>query len=247
MTPRSRSGDSGRGVADRQGSKADTAAATAGLLPRIRSADDFAAAFVVSRETVADLESYVSLLKSWQKTINLVAPATLDEVWHRHVADSAQLLALAPSEARYWVDLGSGGGLPGLILAIMLKIRPGARMTLVESDARKVAFLREAARQTSAPVDILCTRIERAATHVRVDEVDVITARALAPLDRLLGLVRPIFGRRATALLPKGRDAESEIAEARRHWRFDGELVASRTDAGARIVVIRELQALSGG
>lgn len=217
------------------------------LLAPVTSAEEFAAAFSVSRETAGRIETYVALLKSWQKSINLIAPGTVREIWHRHIADSAQLFALAPESSRYWIDLGSGGGLPGIVLAILLAERPGARMTLVESDARKAAFLREAARVTSAPVDIMCTRIERAATHVRIDEVDVITARALAPLDRLLGYCRPLFGPRTVALLPKGRDVESEIAAARRSWAFDARLVASRTEADARIVVIRELHELAGG
>lgn len=227
-----------------------TAAPSAGdaLLPRqVRSADDLVTLLGVSRETAVDLESYVDLLKSWQKTINLVAPGSLDQIWHRHVADSVQLFPLAPETARCWVDLGSGGGFPGLVLAIMLKGRPGARMTLVESDARKAAFLREAARATAAPVDILCTRIERAATHVTVDDVEVITARALAPLDRLLGLCLPLFGPATVALLPKGRDAEAEIEAARRAWGFASRVVGSRTEAEGRIVVVTKLRASSGG
>lgn len=213
---------------------------------KVRSADDFGRVFPVSRETLAKLETYVTLLKLWQKTINLVAPATLDHIWHRHVADSAQLLALAPKYAKFWVDLGSGGGFPGLVLGIMLGERPGARMTLVESDSRKAAFLREAARTVSAPVDILCGRIENVATQFNLASVDVVTARALAPLPRLLGLCRPLFGPTTIALLLKGRDAEVELAEAHAEWSstwpFAADLVPSRTDKEGRIVVVRALE-----
>lgn len=211
----------------------------------IQSGEEFAHVFPVSRETREKLETYVDLLKRWQKTINLVAPATLNHTWHRHMADSAQLLALAPGDARAWVDLGSGGGFPGLVLGIMLGERSGARMTLVESDSRKAAFLREVARTVSAPVDIVCGRIENAATQFSLASVDVVTARALAPLPRLLGLCRPLFGSTTIALLLKGRDAEVELAEAHAEWSstwpFAADLVPSRTDKEGRIVVVRAL------
>jgi len=207
------------------------------------SADAVSRVAAVSRETREKLEAYVTLLKLWQKTINLVAPATLAHVWSRHVADSAQLFAVAPESAKSWVDLGSGGGFPGLVLGIMLAERPGARMTLIESDSRKAAFLREVARNVSAPVDILCTRIENAATQFSVASVDVVTARALAPLPRLFGLCRPLFGPTTIALFLKGRDAEAELAEAQAQWSptwpFSAELVPSRTDSEGRIVIVR--------
>lgn len=208
----------------------------------ITTAADFARAFDVSRETLAAFETYERSLRRWQNTINLVAPGSLDAVWHRHFADSVQLLKLAPPSAVAWVDLGSGGGFPGLALAILLKERPDARMTLVESDTRKAAFLREVARAVSAPVDILCMRIEKAATQVRISKVDVVTARALAPLPRLLDLCRPFFSPGTVALLPKGKDAEHEVAEARRHWSFGSTLEPSLTDTEARIVIVRDLK-----
>lgn len=206
--------------------------------------------FNVSRETVAKLVTYADLLKHWQKTINLVAPGTLDAVWHRHMSDSAQLLALAPPGAKTWLDLGSGAGFPGLVLAILLSERPGVRVTLVESDTRKAAFLREVARQVglgpsgAAPVvDICHARIELASTQGRVGPVDVVTARALAPLPKLLGLCQPFCGPQTVALLLKGREAEREVDEARASWRFESQLVPSLTDADARIAVITKLQA----
>ncbi len=209
--------------------------------------DAFAQQFNVSRETVEKLNTYASLLKQWQKTINLVSPSTLDAVWHRHFTDSAQLLRLAPPDARAWVDLGSGAGFPGLVLAILLRDRPGIRITLVESDARKVAFLREVARQTAlaCAVDICHARIEIASTQIRVGQVDAVTARALAPLPKLLGLCQPFFGPSTVALLLKGREAEREAEDARADWQFEAHLVPSVTDSEARIAVITKLQAHS--
>ncbi len=182
---------------------------------------------------------YESLLRQWQPAVNLVAPSTLDQIWRRHFADSAQLLALAPPEANAWVDLGSGAGFPGMVLAILLAERPGARVTLVESDSRKAAFLREAARQTHAPAIILCERIENATTQFTVDKIDVVAARALAPLPRLLDLAHGFFQARTVGLFLKGRGVDQEIAEAREGWAFDYELARSITDAEARILVIR--------
>jgi 16S rRNA (guanine527-N7)-methyltransferase len=211
----------------------------------IAGPDDFAAAFAVSRETVQRLETYAALLQMWQPTINLVASSTLPDVWHRHFADSAQLLALAPAGSLSWLDLGSGGGFPGLVIGLMLAERWGSRLTLIESDARKSAFLREVVRQTGLGallrVDILADRIETAANTASVGTVDVISARALAPLNRLLGWCQPYFGGKTVGLLPKGRDLAAEIEVARAHWRFAAELVESRTQEDGRIVVLRDL------
>ena len=212
----------------------------------IARAVDFERAFGVSRETIERLEVYAALLAKWQKTINLVAPSTVPDVWHRHFADSAQLLALAPAGASKWLDLGSGGGFPGLVIGIMLAERPGSRLTLIESDARKCAFLREVVRQTGlathVAVDIVTDRIELGANTTSVGAVDVVSARALAPLDRLLGWCQPFFGPESVGLLPKGREIQAELAEARKNWRFQAELVASRTQEDGRIVVLRELK-----
>jgi 16S rRNA (guanine527-N7)-methyltransferase len=209
----------------------------------IRDAADFARRFAVSRETIDKLLAYEALLRQWQKTINLVAPSTLDAVWPRHFADSAQLLALAPPDAKAWLDFGSGAGFPGLVLAIMLAERPGAKVTLVESDTRKAAFLGEVARKTGAPVDIRPDRIEKLTTQSKLGPVDVITARALAPLPRLLDLAAPAFSAQTTGLFLKGREAETELDAARERWAFDGALEPSVTDARGRIVVIRALKA----
>lgn len=130
----------------------------------ITTPEDFARAFGVSRETLGRLETYEALLKQWQRTINLVAPSTLSDIWHRHFANSAQLLDLAPPRAEHWLDLGSGAGFPGLVLAILLAERGHGRVTLIESDTRKVAFLGEVARRVGVAVDIRGTRIEKSAT-----------------------------------------------------------------------------------
>lgn len=228
---------------------------------KINGPEAFAKQFNVSRETVAKLVTYVDLLNQWQKTINLVSPATLPEAWHRHIADSAQLLRLAPPGARVWIDLGSGAGFPGLVLAILLSNRPESRVTLIESDTRKVAFLREVARRTGlrqavaaandpppplghpAAVDICHARIETPATHARVGTGDVITARALAPLSKLLGLCLPYCRPETVALLLKGREADREVDEAKTLFEFNADLVPSLTDRDARIVVGSKLRA----
>ena len=223
----------------------------------VGGAGEFSAAFDVSRETLNRLAAYEALLRQWQKAVNLVAPSTLDSVWHRHFADSAQLLALAPS-ARNWIDLGSGAGFPGMVIAVLVagressaeaprpQIRTPPRIVLIESNARKVSFLREVLRQSgisaSVTVDILSTRIETAATQDRLRGPDVISARALAPLDKLLALAAPLFASSTVGLFLKGRDVAAELKAAERLWNFSADLVPSRTEADGRVVVVRNLQ-----
>jgi len=206
---------------------------------------DFAAAFGVSRETVGRLKIYAGLLERWQTTINLVAPGSVPDLWHRHFADSAQLVALAPHRAVHWLDLGSGGGFPGLVVGQMLAERPGCQVTLIESDERKCAFLREVVRQTGLAsalrVDIVTDRIEKAANTATVGLVDVVSARALAPLDKLLGWCRPFFGDATVGLLLKGRDMEAELATARTTWRLEAEARPSMTQVDGRILVVKTL------
>ncbi|MEE7455331.1 16S rRNA (guanine(527)-N(7))-methyltransferase RsmG [Methylorubrum populi] len=192
----------------------------------------------VSRETIAALDLYVSQLTRWQTVKNLVGPATLTEVWQRHIADALQLLALAPAATR-WVDLGSGAGIPGLILAIAGRDRPGFRMELVESNARKCAFLTETARLTSAPVTVHNARIE--AVIAGFTEAEVVCARALAPLNQLLVWAEPLLTKGTVGLFPKGRDAATELTEADREWTFARDLIPSRTDSQARIVRVTSL------
>src|ERR1043166_7913213 len=158
----------------------------------------------VSRETLDRLDRFVATLLAWQQRINLIAPATIPEMWTRHVADSLQLLSLAP-KARVWLDLGAGGGFPGLVIACALAKTPGAQVHLVESNGKKAAFLREAVRVTGAPAIVHQARIEQMET--KLDQpIEVVTARALAPLSDLLGLAEPWLKTGAKALLPKGQD-----------------------------------------
>ena len=225
-------------------------AGTGHVLPRIADRAAFEAAFGVSRETADRLQIYAGLLVQWQKTINLVAPSTLGDIWHRHTADSAQLVALAPKGPVQWADLGSGAGFPGLVAAIMMAARAGSRVFLVESDARKCAFLGEIVRKTGISelivVEIVNARIENTSTQARLGRVDVVSSRALAPLDRLLELSKPLFGPATIGLFPKGRDAVVEMEVASKHWAFDGELRPSRTDRQGQIVMVRKLEAKMG-
>ncbi len=192
----------------------------------------------VSRETAAALDIYVQQLTRWQSVKNLVGPATLGEVWHRHIADALQLLTLAP-DARIWVDLGSGAGIPGLILAIAGRVRSGLEVRLVESNARKCAFLTETARLTGAPVTVHNARIESVIGGFA--GADIVCARALAPLAQLLAWTEPLLKTGTTGLFPKGRDAAAELTEADREWTFARDLIPSRTDSQARIVRVTSL------
>ncbi len=201
----------------------------------------FAQAFEVSRETIEKLKCYEGELKRWQRAVNLVAPGTLDDIWHRHFADSAQLDAIISPTAAHLVDVGSGAGFPGLVLALLRHASSGLRVTLVESDTRKAAFLRETARRMEISVEILSTRIESDASVKRLNRVDTVTARAFAPLDRLFGLVHPVFSRTTVGVFLKGRDVDLEIAKAERLWTFDREWHDSITDSEGRIVVVRNL------
>ena len=177
----------------------------------------------VSRETLARLDEYVDLLLKWQHRTNLIAPSTIGQVWTRHVADSLQLWALAP-EGRIWVDLGSGAGFPGLVLACALADTAGARVHLVESNAKKAAFLRETARALRLPALVHATRIEDF-TNSFADSPDVVTARALAPLTRLLGYAEPLLKKGVQGLFPKGQDVEAELTDASKYWKIEAVLV----------------------
>jgi 16S rRNA (guanine527-N7)-methyltransferase len=191
----------------------------------------------VSRETIVRLEAFVDLLLTWQQTTNLIAPSTTSEIWTRHIADSLQLLALAP-QAQVWIDLGSGAGFPGLVIACALQ--PPALVHLVESNAKKAAFLREAARLTGVPARIHVQRIEVFAQQFD-GSADAVSARALAPLTTLLGYVEPFMKRGAQALLLKGQDVAAELTESAKYWKIEADLVPSRTDPQGQIVVVHQL------
>jgi 16S rRNA (guanine527-N7)-methyltransferase len=195
----------------------------------------------VSRETLGRLERFVALLLEWQRTTNLISPSTVPQVWTRHIADSLQLLDLAPA-ARVWVDVGSGGGFPGLAIACALAEKPSAEVHLVESNAKKAAFLRSAVRITETPAFVHAERIESFARHWQ-GRPDVVCARAVAPLKLLLNQCFSLLKKNGvTALFPKGQNVQAELDEATRLWSMDVTLVPSRTDPEGRIVVIRSLE-----
>lgn len=192
----------------------------------------------VSRETLARLDRFVRLLEDWQGRMNLVAPSTLPHLWTRHVADSLQLLALAP-DAKIWVDLGAGAGFPGLVLACALAETPGAHVHLVESIAKKAAFLAAAAAATGAPATVHHMRIEDFVRRGDVDP-DIVTARALARLPRLLDLAAPLLHKGGQGLFPKGQDVEAELTEAAKYWTLQASFAPSRTSPEGRILVVRQ-------
>lgn len=188
----------------------------------------------VSRETMERLEVFHELLLRWQKTINLVAPSTLDQAWTRHFVDSAQLMHLAPKQANRWLDLGSGGGFPGLVIAAMaLEDRPDFEMTLVESDIRKCGFMREAARKMDVPVKILTLRI----SDIPPQSADVISARALTGLANLIDHVAPHMTQSTCLLFPKGSSYKAELESMPQDWQIKADVVDSVTDPDA--VVLR--------
>lgn len=192
----------------------------------------------VSRETTDRLHIYESLLRRWNSKINLVAPSTLEDVWNRHFVDSAQLWPLRPASVLSWLDLGSGAGFPGLIIAILAEAASnGPRVTLVESDLRKSAFLNTVLRETGVSARVVSKRIENA----DLGRFDVVSARALAPLPKLLSLSAPYFGPDTVGLFPKGAGAELELAEALAFWRFSVQKVVSRTDPRGVILKVGEL------
>jgi len=195
----------------------------------------FAAASGAGPEAVATLERYRDLLADWNDRMNLVGASTLDAFWSRHAWDSAQLLKFAP-EALTWADLGAGAGLPGVVLAIMGKGRPGFHVHLVESMTKRCRFLAEAVAAYDLPATIHNARAESLEIPV-----DVVTARACAPLVRLLGYAQPYFRQGALGLFLKGQDIASEIEEATRYWGFEAEVEPSLSDPRGRILRVRRL------
>lgn len=194
----------------------------------------------VSRETEARLDRYVDLLKEWQTKTNLVAASTLPQLWTRHIADSLQLLALAPV-AKIWIDLGSGGGFPGVVLACALGETAGANVHLVEHNAKKAAFLREALRITGAPGMVHLAEIRDIVDRF-AGPVDCVTARALAPLHQLIGFAEPLVRKGAKALFLKGQDVEAELTEATKYWKLQPKLHSSRTGGQGWIVELDQIE-----
>lgn len=192
----------------------------------------------VSRETLDRLRQWVDLLELWQRRINLVANSTLLDPWRRHVLDGGQILRHARPSDRTWADLGTGPGVPGMILAIM----GVPEMHLVESDQRKAAFLRESARITGTRVTIHAMRIEQAT----LPDLDVVTARALAPLDKLLELAVPHMGEGTVALFAKGQALPTELTDASRRWHMKRDVLPSLSDPRGNLLRVCEVVRVDG-
>ncbi len=198
----------------------------------------------VSRETRERLEAYVKLLQVWQAKTNLVAPSTLPQLWTRHIADSLQLLAIAPG-AKRWLDLGSGGGLPGIVLASALAEQGEAHVDLVERNGKKVAFLREVIRICHLPAAVHDSSIEDYVDSVAAVP-ECVTARAVAPLQMLVTWSAPLLQRGSKGLFHKGQDVAAELTETARYWNMDYRLHSSQTGNGEIVEVLAAVQHGSG-
>jgi 16S rRNA (guanine527-N7)-methyltransferase len=201
----------------------------------VTDAESFARATGATPAQLADLDRFRELLAEWNEKMNLVGPATLEVFWNRHAWDSAQLLKLAP-EALVWSDLGAGAGLPGLVLAILGKGRPGFHVHLVESMAKRCRFLTEVAQQLELPATVHNARAENLQLAV-----DIVTARACAPLSRLLGYARPHLKTGALGLFLKGQDVAAELEEAAKSWELEADTIPSLSDPRGQIVRVRRL------
>jgi 16S rRNA (guanine527-N7)-methyltransferase len=207
------------------------------MINLITSRESFQQAINVSRETMVKLQIYSDLLEKWTQRINLVSRNSLEDSWHRHFLDSAQIWKFRPSNARHWVDIGAGAGFPGLVLAIIAKEHaPHLKFTLVESDLRKCAFLREVARATETPLYIHADRIET----LSVTNADVVSARALAPLEKLLEYAGNMRSDEGKCLFLKGNTCNTEIQAALKKWAFDPEKFTSLTDPSGVVLRIGE-------
>lgn len=207
---------------------------------RFRGAEDLLNIDGVSRESLPALETYVDLLLHWQRRINLIGPGTVEDVWHRHVADSLQLLPLLQQQPGSILDLGSGAGFPGIPLAIVHARHNGAMVHLVESNSKKASFLREAVRLTSARAEVHCGRIESLDSDALQVGIGVVTSRALASLPDLLNFAQKPLENRAVALFHKGRGVDDELTEAHKYWKLRLERIPSLTEPGACILKIEE-------
>ena len=199
-------------------------------------AEAFAAATGADPVQMRDLEAFRLLLGEWNERMNLVGPSAMAEFWGRHAYDSAQLLALAPG-ALTWADLGAGAGFPGLVLAILLKGRPGAAVHLVESMAKRCRFLQAVVDELALPARVHNARAESLSLTV-----DIVTARACAPMPRLMEFAWPYLRKGATALFLKGQDVDAEMAEATTSWDFQAQLLPSRSNASGRIVQVSKVR-----
>lgn len=192
----------------------------------------------VSRETLDRLRCIEGLVQKWNRTINLISKNTVDQIWQRHICDSIQIYRYAPPDFKTWLDIGSGGGFPGLIVAAVAPEKnPSAKVTLMESDARKVAFLRTAIRECDLSAAVIENRIETAPPQ----SADVVSARALGPLKSLLSYALRHGHTQTTCIFPKGQRFQEEITTARQDFRFDVVAHQSITDKDARILVVRNI------
>ena len=195
----------------------------------------------VSRETFRRLELFVDLLLVWQRRQNLIGSSTIPTLWTRHVADSLQLLDHAPANAKIWADFGSGAGFPGIAIACALAETPGAKVHLIESVGKKATFLREAVNVTGVPAQVHHLRAENFGDSFG-DKVDVVTARAVAPLKTLCEQAFPLIQRGAVGLFPKGQDVDAELTEATKYWTIEATKVPSKTSPEGCIVIVRGLK-----
>jgi 16S rRNA (guanine527-N7)-methyltransferase len=193
----------------------------------------------VSRETEDRIAAFCEMVEQWNNSINLIAPATVLQIAERHVKDSAQLTEFFPPDARSWLDLGSGGGFPGIVVAAYLAAdAPNCRVTLVESDRRKAVFLRQAIQRLSLHVNVIADRIESAPGQ----NADVVSARALAPLPRLIELSMRHLRPGGICVFPKGKNCDAEISDAlRAGWSFSAETHKSKTDPNGVILILRNI------
>ena len=197
------------------------------------------AVYPVSRETLEKLDAYVALLLKWQPIKNLVGPSTLPVIWSRHVLDSLQILEFLPDE-KIIVDLGSGAGFPGLVIAVMLANRPGACVHLVESNGRKAAFLREVIRTLNLPAEVHNCRIEDAKNELP-DHIDCVTARALASLKELFEMQEKISKKPCKSIYLKGQDLDEELTQAAKYWTMDYKIFPSVTDPAGHILLVYQI------
>jgi 16S rRNA (guanine527-N7)-methyltransferase len=202
----------------------------------IYDAAAFQAEFNATPAQMGDLERFIDRLTEANAVMNLIGPDTLPDVWGRHIRDSAQLLDLAP-DARTWADLGAGAGFPGIVLAILLKREQKSHVWLIDSLGKRCRFLQEVVDALSLRATVINGRAEENAVTV-----DVVTARAVAAMDKLLGYAQPYLQRGAQGLFLKGEKAEVEVAEARKVWHFESDLSVSRSDPRGRIVSVRSLR-----
>jgi len=201
---------------------------------------EFARTYNVSRETMERLSIYADMLTKWQRRINLVGPATIEVLWTRHFADSLELVRHAPSGAKNWIDIGTGAGFPGMVIATCGQ-QKNIQVNLVEANARKCSFLREVSRRIKAPVKIHNCRIEAIDSQaIQTMALDVVTARALAPLDLLLKLAQKPLECGAVGVFPRGQDVEDELTASTKCWKIEAEIVERNFGLPGKILIVKK-------